>query len=87
MRTEPNQPETITHRGIKFTLTDKWWKEDAEGAAPISYGPFYSREGIDRNEWLFIPDAAFLWTDAPVSTMHVVQLMNRPTTKNPGSVL
>lgn len=83
MRMEPNQPEIITHRGIRFTLVEPWSRQKD---TPITRGPFYSRPGVNPEDWVYLPDAVSGWTNEPVSTMHCIQARPSPETRHPGSV-
>ncbi len=74
------QPKIITFQRRKYTLVQPH-KEIGNG---ISEGPFYKRRGVDPQDWMFLPDAAYLLgtTDVP-SFMYVIQQRRNVETERP----
>lgn len=86
MRKTPRQPTKITFRGILFTRIQK--QKTLDRKQGIKSGPFYSRPGVDSNDWAYTPDSAYQWSDKDpgVSTMQCIQQSLNPETINPKSV-
>lgn len=84
MNKTPYQPEKIAHRGSIYTRVRAWEVIDEKHG--ITVGPFYSREGVNVEDWAFTPDSGFLWIpQASLSVMHCIQQRANPTTPSPGS--
>lgn len=65
-------PHEIYHEGHYYTLAKPL--RVVSSNPPISEGPFYEREDVNPDDYLFLPDAEFLLGQTPVPKfMHQIQ--------------
>lgn len=74
------QPKVIRVGGKTYRRLVKWQQLDDPR---FSVGPFYSRRGVDPEQWVFMPDSAYLKGQTTTPTMHVVQTCHTPTQPKP----
>lgn len=73
-------PKHLMFRGFKYTLVQQL-KDHGNG---ISEGPFYSRAGVDPNDWAYMPDIRYMLGQTEVPTfMHIIQQSAQPKTNRP----
>ncbi len=86
------QPRTIAFEGRTYTLAEPWRHlpdpERPEAPlldSPFNSGPFYSLPDVAPDDWLFMPDSAFLMGQGgnSPSSMHCVQQRAAVATARP----
>jgi hypothetical protein len=77
------QPETLQHDGQTYRLVTP--ARRVSEFPQTTEGPFYSREGVDPQDWAFMPDARFLagLSGQVPSFMHTIQQRQNPTSPRP----
>lgn len=63
-----NQPKRLKLNGTNYVRIEKFrWVDKEVG---ISEGPFYSKKDVEEPGIVYMPDAGFLHTGAPLQFMH-----------------
>ena len=73
-------PNNLTVDGVEYELATSY-ETFGNGR---SIGPFYSRAGVDGNDWQFMPDITFTAGIADVPTiMHCIQMRAQVSSPRP----